>query len=99
MKASAVAATCAKSEQAAAVGDLIGTAYTARDIIQIVDAVEPDGMLRYWGKFVMQDSHGSYELMRHLIFYINYRRETRTNIISRVVIRLNSGRDACCHVP
>jgi len=30
-------------------GQYIGTAFTARDIMQVVDAIEPDGMLRYWG--------------------------------------------------
>ncbi|KAF2676598.1 alpha/beta-hydrolase [Lentithecium fluviatile CBS 122367] len=29
---------------------LIGTAFTARDMIQIVDALGGDGMLRYWGQ-------------------------------------------------
>ncbi|KAJ4365075.1 hypothetical protein N0V83_008692 [Neocucurbitaria cava] len=32
------------------VGGLIGTAYTARDILQVVDALGEDGMLRYWGQ-------------------------------------------------
>ncbi|KAL4878414.1 TAP-like protein-domain-containing protein [Aspergillus karnatakaensis] len=30
-------------------GSLVGTAFSARDLMQIVDAVEPDGLLRYWG--------------------------------------------------
>ncbi|KAH7161232.1 TAP-like protein-domain-containing protein [Dactylonectria macrodidyma] len=30
-------------------GQLIGTAFVARDMMQIVDALEEDGMLRYWG--------------------------------------------------
>ena len=30
-------------------GSMIGTAFTARDLMQIVDAVEEDGLLRYWG--------------------------------------------------
>lgn len=30
-------------------GDFIGTAFTARDIMRIVDALDEDGMLRYWG--------------------------------------------------
>ena len=30
-------------------GRYIGTAFTARDIMQVVEATEPDGMLRYWG--------------------------------------------------
>ena len=32
-------------------GELLSTAFTARDIMQIVDAVEDDGLLRYWGTF------------------------------------------------
>ncbi|KAL5341278.1 hypothetical protein BJX70DRAFT_386838 [Aspergillus crustosus] len=30
-------------------GSMIGTAFSARDLMQIVDAVESDGLLRYWG--------------------------------------------------
>lgn len=30
-------------------GELIGTAFTARDMVQIIDALGEDGMLRYWG--------------------------------------------------
>jgi len=33
------------------IGGLIGTAFTARDLMRIVDAVEDDGLLRYWGEF------------------------------------------------
>lgn len=32
-------------------GGLINTAFAARDLMQIVDALGEDGMLRYWGKF------------------------------------------------
>lgn len=32
-----------------AIGDLIGTAFTARDAMQIVDALDEDGLIRYWG--------------------------------------------------
>ncbi|KAL3491512.1 TAP-like protein-domain-containing protein [Aspergillus germanicus] len=28
---------------------MVGTAFSARDLMQIVDAIEPDGLLRYWG--------------------------------------------------
>ena len=45
-----LAATCANSPNATAVGELIGTAFTARDMIQIVDALGEDGMLRFWGE-------------------------------------------------
>jgi hypothetical protein len=31
-------------------GRLIGTAFVARDLISVVDALDEDGMLRYWGK-------------------------------------------------
>lgn len=30
-------------------GRLIGTAFTARDTMQVVDAVVPDRTLRFWG--------------------------------------------------
>lgn len=30
-------------------GRFLGTAFVARDIIQIVDALDEDGLLRYWG--------------------------------------------------
>ncbi|GAM88007.1 hypothetical protein ANO11243_060360 [Dothideomycetidae sp. 11243] len=30
-------------------GDLVGTAFTARDMMQIVDALNEDGLLHYWG--------------------------------------------------
>ena len=31
-------------------GDLVGLAFAARDMMQIVDALGEDGMLRYWGE-------------------------------------------------
>ena len=31
-------------------GELVGTAFVARDMMQIVDALQEDGLLRYWGK-------------------------------------------------
>lgn len=30
-------------------GRFIGSAFSARDIMQVVDAIEPDKMLRFWG--------------------------------------------------
>jgi hypothetical protein len=33
-----------------ATGSLIGTAFLARDLISVVDALDEDGMLRYWGE-------------------------------------------------
>lgn len=32
-------------------GNLIGTSFVARDMMQIVDALGEDGMLRYWGEW------------------------------------------------
>lgn len=32
-------------------GNLLGTAFVARDVMQIVDALHEDGMLRYWGAY------------------------------------------------
>ena len=32
-------------------GELIGTAFVARDFISVVDALKEDGMLRYWGEY------------------------------------------------
>ncbi|KAI0508519.1 TAP-like protein-domain-containing protein [Xylaria bambusicola] len=40
---------CANYPEAQKRGPLISTAFTARDAMQIVDAVEEDGLLRYWG--------------------------------------------------
>jgi pimeloyl-ACP methyl ester carboxylesterase len=31
------------------IGNLIGTSFVARDLISVVDALEEDGLLRYWG--------------------------------------------------
>jgi len=33
-----------------ATGNLIGTAFVARDLMSVVDALGEDGMLRYWGE-------------------------------------------------
>lgn len=37
-------------------GNLIGTAFVARDMMQIVDALQEDGLLRYWGEFFLAAS-------------------------------------------
>lgn len=31
-------------------GELVGTAFVARDLMEVVDALDEDGKLRYWGK-------------------------------------------------
>ncbi|TDZ18043.1 Tripeptidyl aminopeptidase [Colletotrichum orbiculare MAFF 240422] len=40
---------CLANPEAGEVGSRISTAYTARDAMRIVDALDDDGMLRYWG--------------------------------------------------
>ncbi|KAI0543991.1 TAP-like protein-domain-containing protein [Xylaria curta] len=40
---------CAEYPEAQERAPLIGTSFTARDAMQIVDAIEEDGLLRYWG--------------------------------------------------
>lgn len=32
-------------------GNFLGTAFVARDVMQIVDALHEDGLLRYWGAY------------------------------------------------
>lgn len=44
---SALAKSC--YDNAADVGNLIGTAFLARGLMQVVDALGEDGLLRYWG--------------------------------------------------
>ena len=39
-------------QNAKRIGELIGTAFVARDMMQIVDALNEDGLLRYWGQSV-----------------------------------------------
>lgn len=31
-------------------GELVGTAFTARDLMKVAEALQQDGLLRYWGK-------------------------------------------------
>ncbi|EFE37774.1 proteinase, putative [Trichophyton verrucosum HKI 0517] len=47
--ASIFADICDRYPEANQRGKLISTAFTARDLMQIVDALEEDGLLRYWG--------------------------------------------------
>jgi hypothetical protein len=41
---------CRKFGNGNETAELIGTAFTARDMMSVVDALEEDGMLRYWGE-------------------------------------------------
>ncbi|KAM5463507.1 hypothetical protein MauCBS54593_007501 [Microsporum audouinii] len=47
--ASIFADICGRYPEAKERGKLISTSFTARDLMEIVDAVEDDGLLRYWG--------------------------------------------------
>lgn len=40
---------CAQKDYASK-GQLMGTAYVARDIVAIVNALQEDGLIRYYGK-------------------------------------------------
>lgn len=46
------ATTCAEKHKQN--GTLVGTAFTARDVMSISEAVNDDGMLRYWGELLRQ---------------------------------------------
>lgn len=32
------------------IGELVGTTFVARDLIEVVDSLGEDGLLRYWGE-------------------------------------------------
>lgn len=44
-----LAQACGDNGNATEVGELIGTAFTARDLMELADAVGEDGMVRFWG--------------------------------------------------
>lgn len=46
------AAQIAKYEPAQEKAELIGTVFTARDMLRVVDALDEDGLLRFWGQLV-----------------------------------------------
>jgi len=48
-RASVGANICRKSGNGNETGELVGTAFVARDIMRVAEAVEEDGLLRYWG--------------------------------------------------
>jgi hypothetical protein len=43
--------TCAQKHNVT--GTLIGTAFTARDVMSIADSIGEDGLLRYWGEIAI----------------------------------------------
>lgn len=34
------------------IGEYLGTVFVARDMLEIVDALNEDGLLRYWGELI-----------------------------------------------
>lgn len=66
---------------------LIGTAFGARDLISVVDALGEDGMLRYWGEST--------------IFWLWCCSPIFTMLtdVCRAFLRNNSGRNCCRYVP
>jgi hypothetical protein len=54
----ALAKSCAIN--IADIGTLLGTAYVARDLMHIVDALGEDGLLRYWGTSILWAPNGEY---------------------------------------
>jgi pimeloyl-ACP methyl ester carboxylesterase len=48
VEAQYIAETC--SSKISDIGSFLGTAFGARDLMSVVDALDEDGMLRYWGK-------------------------------------------------
>ena len=44
------ASSCANTEGNAEIGRFLGTPFVVRDMVRIVDALEEDGLLRFWGR-------------------------------------------------
>jgi hypothetical protein len=66
-------------------GSLIGRAFVARDMMQIVDALDEDGLLRYWGEETRKAIQPIYQADNLMSF----------KLLVRYAIRGNS----CCHDP
>ena len=45
---------CAQSGNGNETGPYIGTASVARDMMRVAEALDEDGMLRYWGEFCVR---------------------------------------------
>lgn len=63
--------------------ELVGTAFTARDMISVVDALGEDGMLRYWGEL---------DTFPVRIY------QQRTKFLFRVFLRHDTGCYTSCYV-
>lgn len=52
--ADAIGGICQAHGNGDEVGELLGTAFVARDIARIAEAVDDDGLIRYWGEFLFE---------------------------------------------
>jgi len=43
---------CRRSGNGNEIGEFIGTAYVARDIVSVAEALGEDGLVRYWGEYI-----------------------------------------------
>lgn len=41
---------CKEEGNADEIGEFIGTAFVARDILRVAEAISEDGLIRYWGE-------------------------------------------------
>ena len=77
---------CQKKNNGTNRGGVIGTAFVARDMMGIVDALNEDGLLRYWGKLCLART---LKLSVHLLTDVPY---------VRFLLRLAPRRNCCGHV-
>jgi len=42
---------CKEEGNANEIGEFIGTAFVARDMLRVAEAISEDGLIRYWGEF------------------------------------------------
>jgi len=42
---------CKEEGNADEIGEFIGTAFVARDMLRVAEAISDDGLIRYWGEF------------------------------------------------
>jgi hypothetical protein len=42
---------CKEDGNADEIGEFIGTAFVARDILRVAEAISEDGLIRYWGEY------------------------------------------------
>ena len=67
-------------------GELVGTAFVARDMMQIVDALDEDGLLRFWG------------ITCSLPPAPSTKHGFTNGALYRLIVWVGSWGDRCCHV-